>query len=88
MVTVLAMVAAAGLAGAADQEERVVLHAEEQLGTAEGWHGEGNVQIIYQDIEIRCDEADWDRSTGCRFARLCRLTEIASMAASWGSTST
>lgn len=69
MMTVLAMIVTVGLAGAAEQEERVVLHAEKQLGTAEGWHGEGGVQIIYQDIEIRCDEADWNRSTGEVVAR-------------------
>jgi LPS-assembly protein len=67
--TALAIVALVGVAGAADEEDRVVLHAEEQLGTADGWHGEGDVQIVYQDIEIRCDEADWDRATGEVVAR-------------------
>ena len=57
------------VAGAADDEERVVLHAESQSGTADGWHGEGEVQIIYQDIDIRCDEADWNRATGEVVAR-------------------
>jgi LPS-assembly protein len=69
MVTALAFLVLAGIAGAADEEDRVILHAEEQLGTADGWHGEGDVQIIYQDIEIRCDEADWDRATGEVVAR-------------------
>ena len=53
---------------AADEEERVVLHAETQRATAEGWHAEGQgeeqVQILYQDIEIRCDTADFNRDTG------------------------
>ena len=43
-------------AGAADLQERVVLTAEEQSGNAERWHGEGEVRVLYQDIEIRCDE--------------------------------
>jgi LPS-assembly protein len=68
-LTVLAMIALAGVAEAADEEERVVLHAETQLGTAEGWHGEGDVQIIYQDIQIHCDVADWKRATGEVVAR-------------------
>jgi hypothetical protein len=68
-VTALAMVVLAGIVGAADEEDRVILHAETQLGTANGWHGEGEVQIVYQDIEIRCDEADWDRATGMVVAR-------------------
>jgi LPS-assembly protein len=68
-VTVLAMVVLAGFAGAADEEERVILHAETQLGTPDGWHGEGEVRIVYQDIEIRCDEADWSRATGEVVAR-------------------
>ena len=61
---VLAIVVLATVARAADEEERVVLHAESQRATAEGWHGEGAVQILYQDIDIRCDTADYDRSTG------------------------
>ena len=68
-VTVLALVGLSAVAGAADDEDRVVLHAETQLGTAEGWHGEGEVQIVYQDIDIRCDEADWNRATGEVVAR-------------------
>ena len=62
-VTVLTMFVLAGVAGAADEEERVILHAETQLGTADGWHGEGDVRIVYQDIEIRCDEAEWNRAS-------------------------
>jgi LPS-assembly protein len=61
---VLAIVVLATVARAADEEERVVLHAESQRATAEGWHGEGEVQILYQDIDIRCDAADYNRSTG------------------------
>ena len=68
-LTVLALVGLSAVAGAADDEDRVVLHAETQLGTAEGWHGEGEVQIVYQDIDIRCDEADWNRATGEVVAR-------------------
>jgi LPS-assembly protein len=68
-LTVLALVGLSVVAGAADDEERVVLHAEAQLGTADGWHGEGDVQILYQDINIRCDEADWNRTTGEVVAR-------------------
>jgi LPS-assembly protein len=63
-LTVLALVGLSVIAGAADDEERVVLHAETQRGTADGWHGEGDVQIVYQDIDIRCDVADWNRATG------------------------
>ncbi len=68
-LTLLALVGLSVVAGAADDEERVVLHAEAQLGTADGWHGEGDVQIVYQDIDIRCDEADWNRATGEVVAR-------------------
>ncbi len=65
----LVMVVAAAAASAADETERVVLHAETQRGTAEGWHGEVEVQILYQDIEIRCDVADFNRVTGEVVAR-------------------
>ena len=65
----LALVGLSSFVSAADEEERVVLLAETQLGTAEGWHGEGEVQIVYQDIEIRCDTADWNRATGEVVAR-------------------
>jgi LPS-assembly protein len=61
---VLAIVVLATGAWAAEEEERVVLHAESQRATAEGWHGEGEVQILYQDIDLRCDAADYNRSTG------------------------
>ncbi len=47
----------------------MVLLAETQRGTADGWHGEGDVQIVYQDIDIRCDVADWNRATGEVVAR-------------------
>ena len=63
------MVVLSTFAWADDEEVRVVLHAETQRGTADGWHGEGDVQIIYQDIDIRCDVADWDRATGEVVAR-------------------
>jgi len=66
---VLALLGLSAIAFAADDEERVVLHAETQLGTADGWRGEGDVQIVYQDIDIRCDEADWNRATGEVVAR-------------------
>jgi LPS-assembly protein len=66
---VLAIVVVATFAWAADEEARVVLHAETQRGTADGWHGEGDVQIIYQDIDIQCDVADWNRATGEVVAR-------------------
>jgi LPS-assembly protein len=69
MLTVVVLVGLAAVAGAADDEERVVLHAETQFGTADGWRGEGEVQIVYQDIQIRCDEADWNRATGEVVAR-------------------
>ena len=68
-LTVLALVGLSAVAVAADDEERVVLRAESQLGTADGWHGEGDVRIVYQDIDIRCDEADWNRATGEVVAR-------------------
>jgi LPS-assembly protein len=68
-LTVLALLGVSAIAFAADEEERVVLHAETQLGTADGWRGEGDVQIVYQDIDIRCDEADWNRATGEVVAR-------------------
>ncbi len=61
---VLAIVVAATFAWAADEEERVVLHAETQRATADGLHLEGDVRIIFQDIDIRCDVADWNRATG------------------------
>ena len=64
----LAILATLG-AGATDLQERVVLTAEEQSGNAERWHGEGGVRVLYQDIEIRCDELDYDRASGDIVAR-------------------
>ncbi len=49
---------------AADEEERVFLSSETQSATEELWIGDGNVHIIYQDIEIRCERAEYNRSTG------------------------
>ena len=64
---------AAGLvmatATAAELEERVVLTAENQQATEDTWHGEGGVHVLYQDIEIHCDELDYVRSTGNLVAR-------------------
>jgi LPS-assembly protein len=61
---VMAMVVLATVAWAADEEERVVVHATTQQATAEGWRAEGEVQILYQDIKISCAAADFNRSTG------------------------
>jgi LPS-assembly protein len=53
-----------GAAKAADEKERVLLFAEVQTATAEGWRGEGGVHIVYQDIDIVCDQADYNNATG------------------------
>jgi len=58
-----------GAVHAADEDERVILTAENQNATADSWHGEGEVHILYQDIEIHCDEVDYDRATGDLVAR-------------------
>jgi LPS-assembly protein len=64
LAVVAAIVLFAIVVGAAEEEERVVLRAKSQRATEEGWHGEGEVQILYQDIDIRCDAADYNRATG------------------------
>ncbi len=64
----LVLMLVVGAAIAAD-DERVVLKAEIQNATADIWHGEGNVHILYQDIEIHCDEVDYDHSSGDLVAR-------------------
>ena len=33
------------------------------------WRGEGNVQVDYQDVKIRCDELELQLATGDLFAR-------------------
>jgi len=66
---VLVMVLLGGVAHAADENERVILTAENQNATANNWHGQGEVHILYQDIEIHCDEVDYDRATGDLVAR-------------------
>ncbi len=53
-----------GVARAEDPAERVVLTAENQLANGDVWRGEGNVRVLYQDIDIRCDELEYDRNTG------------------------
>jgi LPS-assembly protein len=63
LLVVPVLLLAAGAATAAD-DERVVLKAEIQRATADVWHGEGSVHILYQDIEIHCDEVDYDHSSG------------------------
>ncbi len=68
VLVALVLVLVVGTAAAAD-DERVVLKADIQNATADSWHGEGSVHIVYQDIEIRCDEVDYDRSTGDLVAR-------------------
>jgi LPS-assembly protein len=64
----LVLMLVVGVAIAAD-DERVVLKAEIQNATADIWHGEGSVHILYQDIEIHCDEVDYDHSSGDLVAR-------------------
>ena len=54
---------------AAELAERVVLTAENQQATEESWRGQGNVRVLYQDIEIHCDEVDYQRSSGDLIAR-------------------
>ena len=61
---VLVMLSLGGVVHAADEDERVILTAENQNATADSWHGEGEVHVLYQDIEIHCDEVDYDRATG------------------------
>jgi len=56
-------------AAAAELEDRVVLTAENQQATEGTWRGEGDVHVLYQDIEIRCDELDYVRDTGEVVAR-------------------
>jgi len=62
--SILLVLVLAGVVHAADEDERVILTAENQNATADSWHGEGSVHILYQDIEIHCDEVDYDRATG------------------------
>jgi len=64
LLVVLGLLLLAGFARAADEEERVVLTAENQHATEDTWHGEGGVRISYQDITIQCDEMDYDRASG------------------------
>ena len=68
LLVVLVFLSVVGAAAAADNE-RVVLKAEIQNATADVWHGEGSVHILYQDIEIHCDEVDYDHSSGDLVAR-------------------
>ncbi len=63
------MVLVSAAAAAVELEERVVLTAENQQATELTWRGEGDVHVLYQDIEIRCDELDYVRSTGDVVAR-------------------
>lgn len=56
-------------ATAAELVERVVLTAENQSGTATTWRGEGDVHVLYQEIEIHCDELEYERETGDLIAR-------------------
>jgi LPS-assembly protein len=53
----------------AELVERVVLTAENQSGTATTWRGEGDVHVLYQEIEIHCDELEYERETGDLIAR-------------------
>ncbi len=66
---VLVVLLLVGAVHAADEDERVILTAENQNATAASWHGEGAVHILYQDIEIHCDEVDYDRASGDLVAR-------------------
>jgi LPS-assembly protein len=66
---VLVMLSLGGVVHAADEDERVILTAENQNATADSWRGEGEVHVLYQDIEIHCDEVDYDRATGDLVAR-------------------
>jgi lipopolysaccharide assembly outer membrane protein LptD (OstA) len=58
------LVAMAAVGSTADDEGRVFLSSDTQNATEDLWIGEGNVHIIYQDVEIRCERAEYDRSTG------------------------
>ncbi len=64
LLVVMVLMLLAGRVAAQETEERVFLRADNQSATGETWTGEGNVHIVYQDIEIHCDKAEYDRSTG------------------------
>ncbi len=69
LAAVAVMVLLTATATAAELEERVVLTAESQRATETTWHGDGDVHVLYQEIDIRCDELDYVRSTGEVVAR-------------------
>ena len=69
LAVVVILCLAARAATGIELEGRVVLTAENQQATEETWHGEGDVHVLYQDIEIRCDELDYVRATGEAVAR-------------------
>lgn len=57
-------VSTASMSAAAELTDRVILTAENQSGTEAVWRGEGEVLVLYQDLEIRCDELEYERSSG------------------------
>ncbi len=62
----LAMLAT-GVAAAAEREVAaagpVRLSADSQFNDGRLWRGEGSVQVMYQDVEIRCQRLEYDRQT-------------------------
>lgn len=45
------------------QEEQIVLRAEEQEMVGDVWRGSVDVEILYQDIRVHCDEIEVNRAT-------------------------
>ena len=68
-VLTFAFLLLAVVSNAAEKAERVVLTAENQQATEETWHGQGDVRVLYQEIEIHCDEVDYQHSSGDLIAR-------------------
>jgi len=61
LVLMMAVVVAGDAAG--NEEQRISVSAIDQEWVDEVWRGIGQVQILYQDIKIRCDEMELDRTT-------------------------
>ena len=54
---------AATAATATENSEAINLTADEQRWEGDVWRGLGGVRILYQDIQVECDEMEYNRVT-------------------------
>ena len=65
----LAALLPGAVSGAAENDDKITLIAQEQVWEGDVWRGVGEVRILYQDVTITCDALEYNRLTQDLVAR-------------------